>query len=368
MHLIFTNEASLMEMTTYDLKLKNKKSETADSCSLVFEIPTEHREAFQYKSGQFISLVFNIGGKDVVRSYSISSSPDEQDLQVSVKRVKNGIVSNHIMDSLNTGDTVKVQPVDGHFILEPNEHSKDTLFFVAAGSGITPIFSMIKNCLEHQPMSKLVLVYGNKKDDQVIFGKELEALEQKYKGQLFVYHAFSKAGGLFSRFKKSSWSADNKVSNGRVDAAKLGTILGLHKKTNNSQVYLCGPEGLVDLSIDAFSRSGFDSKSIHKELFFVSQDSSKGVASMLTVVHDGEETEIQLKAGENLLDAMIKGGVDAPYSCRAGACSSCVAKVESGSVYMKEHAALDDDEVEDGYILCCQAQATSESLKIDMNK
>jgi ring-1,2-phenylacetyl-CoA epoxidase subunit PaaE len=357
-----------MDSKTYDLVLKSKKMETADSCSLVFEVPAADRAAFDYKSGQFISLVFNIGGKDAVRSYSISSAPFENDLQVAVKRVKNGLVSNHIMDTLNTGDTVTVQPVDGRFVLEPVEHSKETLFFVAAGSGITPIFSMIKNCLENQPMSKLVLVYGNKKDDQVIFGKELEELEQKYKGQLFVYHAYSKAGGLFSRFKKSVWTADNKVSNGRVDASKLRGLLDLHKKTANSQVYLCGPEGLVDLSIETFSSLGFPSKSIHKELFFVSQDTSKGVASQLTVVHDGEETEIQLKAGENILDAMIKGGVDAPYSCRAGACSSCVAKVESGTVFMQEHAALDDDEVEDGYILCCQAQATSETLVIDMNK
>ena len=358
-----------MDITTFDLLLKAKKAETADSCSLVFDIPSAHSDAFQYKSGQFISLVFSIGGEEVVRSYSISSAPFEEDLQVSVKRVKNGVVSNYIMDSLQEGDTVKVQPVDGSFTIQPMENSKETLFFVAAGSGITPIFSMIKNCLEHQPMSKLVLVYGNKKDDQVIFAKELELLEKKYKGQLFVYHAYSKAGGVFSRFKKSaSWSADNRSSNGRIDSDKLNTVLDLHKKTANSQVYLCGPEGLVDLSKNAFGLQGFSSKSIHKELFFVSQDSSIGVASLLTVVQDGEETEIQLKAGEIILDAMIKGGIDAPYSCRAGACSSCIAKVESGSVHMKEHAALDDDEVKDGYVLCCQAQATSANLKLDMNK
>ena len=122
-----------MDITTFDLLLKAKKAETADSCSLVFDIPSAHSDAFEYKSGQFISLAFNIGGEEVVRSYSISSAPFEEDLQVSVKRVKNGIVSNYIMDSLQEGDTVKVQPVDGSFTLQPMENSKETLFFVAAG-------------------------------------------------------------------------------------------------------------------------------------------------------------------------------------------------------------------------------------------
>lgn len=357
-----------MEVKTYDLVVKAIKPETSDSCSIVFDIPASAKEAFEYKSGQFISLGFEINGKKEVRSYSISSAPFESDLQVSVKRVKKGIVSNHIMDKLSVGDTVEVNPVDGQFVLEPQEHLKETYYFVAAGSGITPIFSMIKNCLEHQPMSTLVLLYGNKNKDSVIFSKELAELEKKYAGQLFVYHAHSKAGGLFGKFKKSAdWSASNRVSNGRVDGAKISTIMSLHPKTLGSQLYLCGPETLIDSSMASFNNEGLSKKNMHKELFVVSQDASIGVDCTLTVLQDGDEEIVEVKKGQNILDAMINSGIDAAYSCRAGACSSCVAKVQSGSVYMKEHAALDHDEVQDGYILCCQAQATTEKLTIDMN-
>lgn len=357
-----------MEDKTFDLRIKNKKVETKDSCSLVFEVPADAKDQFAYQSGQFISLVFNINGKEEVRSYSLSSAPFETDLQVSVKRVKNGVVSNHIMDQVQIGDSVQVVPVDGQFVLNPVSHNKDTLFFVAAGSGITPVLSMIKHALEEQSMSTLVLMYGNKNKESVMFDKTLEALEQKYKGQLFVYHTYSKGGGLFGKFKKNPWTSDNKLSTGRIDAAKIQSVLNIHPKTAASQVYLCGPEGLIDTSMKAFESSGFTSKQMHKELFFVSQDASKGMASSVTVVQDGEETTISTKAGENILDAMIKAGLDAPYSCRAGACSSCVAKLETGSVYMKEHSALDKEEVDQGYILCCQAQATSESLRIDFNQ
>ena len=358
-----------MKNTGFKLKIKEKRQETKDSCSLIFEFNGADPLNFQYKAGQFVSLDFDINGQTARRSYSISSAPHEDEFKVSVKRVKNGLVSNHIMDNLNQGDEVMVLPPEGVFTFEPLPSLSRSYFLFAAGSGITPIFSILKDILENEPLSKVFLFYGNKTEADTMFKSRLDDLEKTYQGQLSVFHAYSKTKGFFGRLKKSPWTQSNRVDYGRIDDKKLANVFTLAKEEikGESIFYLCGPEAMIFNVEKYLLKNGILPKQVLKELFSTSVSADAGTEANVELQLDGETHHLLAHKGQTLLDAFLDNDIDISYSCRSGSCSSCVGKLLEGEVRMDNYPALDEDEIADGYILCCQAVAKSDKIKVDLN-
>lgn len=357
----------------HNLQVKNIRQETADAVSVTFDVPADLKEAFQYKQGQYLTLKSNIKGEEVRRAYSMCSSPIENGLTVTVKRVKGGKMSNYIPDQVKVGDKMEVMPPDGRFYTELDGDNVKTYFMFGAGSGITPLYSIIKTILEEESMSRVHLFYGNRNEDSIIFKEGLDTLEKKYAGQLHVTHILSqpklqKASGLFGAFKKGKPTWKGKI--GRVDAINAAKFLEENPvRTTQVEYFICGPGGMIDAVEQSLLNRQISDKKIHTERFTVKEKTDAttvdGMANARAVVTlDKKQIEVNVPAGQTILDALIAAKTDPPYSCTSGACSTCMAKVTSGTTKMEVCYALDDDEVEEGYILTCQAHATSEQVEL----
>ena len=361
----------------HPLTVKNIKQETADAVSVSFEIPQDLKEEFKYKQGQYLTLRFMLDGAEQRRAYSMSSSPVEQDITVTVKRLKGGLVSNHINSNLKAGDTVEVMKPEGRFFTPLDASQRKTYFLFAAGSGITPIISIAKTTLEQEPQSSVALLYGNRNEDSVIFKEELEAMTQKYRGQ-FTYTPMlsqphkQKQGGLTGMFKKAKINWGGKT--GRIDKAAVNTFLEECESiyVKNADYFICGPGQMIDAVEQALMGSGIEKTRIHTERFFTESQADSAApanASGATVVAtlNGEAHTIEVPKGKSILDAMIDLKMEPPYSCTSGACSTCMAKKTSGEVEMEVCYALDDEEIKEGYILTCQSHPTTAKVEINFD-
>ena len=360
----------------YKLPIKNIRSETNDAISVTFAVPADLKEKFQYKQGQYLTLKSDINGEEVRRAYSMCSSPVEEDLTVTVKRVQGGKMSNYIPNQLKEGDTMEVMPPDGRFYTEIDGDNVKTYYMFGAGSGITPLYSIIKTILEEEPMSKIYLFYGNRNEDSIIFKNGLDSLEKKYAGQLFVTHILSqpkleKPSGVFSIFKTGKPTWKGKI--GRIDAINAAKFLEENPpRTTQVEYFICGPSGMIDAVEQSLLNRQIKDKKIHTERFTTSKSATavgKALAAdqanaTAVVTLDKKEITVEVPAGKTILDALIEAKADPPYSCTSGACSTCMAKVTSGTTKMEVCYALDDDEVEEGYILTCQAHATSGKVEL----
>jgi len=355
------------------LRVKDVIRETEDTITLVFDIPEVLIPAFKYTQGQYLTLNVSVNGKEQRRSYSMSSSPTEPDLAVTIKRVKNGIVSNFLHDNIQPGSEIEVMEPDGRFFTNLDADQRKTYYLFGAGSGITPLFSILKTILEQEPQSTVHLLYGSRTEDNIIFKSQIDALLRRYDGQFTVDYILSKPkrdkpAGIAGLFSKGTLSWQGKV--GRIDAAQVKTFLDDRPTRNKkAEYFICGPGNLIDTVESALIQQGIDKKHIHAERFVTQHLEDKeriqGVGgAMVKVRLNGQEVEVQVPAGKTILDALIAQKYNPPYSCTSGACSTCMAKVTNGQVKMDVCYALDEDEVARGYILTCQAHPVSEDVEI----
>ena len=340
------------------LIIKEVKRETKDAVSILFNVPEELKADYTFVAGQYINLKLTLDGTEIRRAYSICSSPESGELRIAVKAVKDGAFSQFANTKLKAGDAIEVGKPEGKFTFEPQADRQKNYAAFAAGSGITPIMSILKSVLKNEPKSSFVLVYGNKTPEETIFHQELHDLQLQYVGRLFVHYVFSQAkveNALFGRIEKSSV---NFVLNNK------------HKELAFDKYYLCGPEEMITIVSGVLKEHNVKETAIKFELFTTSCKENKIEQSLeghttITIMVDDEETTFEMSQKQTVLDAALKKGIDAPYSCQGGICSSCLARVTSGTAEMTKNSILTDKEIASGLILTCQAHPTSECIYID---
>ncbi len=349
----------------HKLKIKDIKKETKDTVSICFDIPADLVADYQFESGQYLTLKALINNGEVRRSYSLCSSPFEKEWRVAVKQIENGVFSTYANKVLKIGDDLEVMTPTGNFKVTTSKNKKSYVLF-AAGSGITPVFSIAKTILEEEN-GDVTLFYGNKGFHGIIFREELEALKNKYLDRLRVIHIFSRE------------SPGNKIQKGRIDKEKCGELFNAFLKNQSiDEVFICGPEQMILNVRESLIENGVDSKTIHFELFASNVKKEKTAAeianqapsfdSKVQIVLDGDVIDFELDSnGKTILDAAQDAGADLPFACKGGVCCTCKAKILEGTAIMDVNYALMPDEVESGYILTCQAHPTSEKLLVSFD-
>jgi ring-1,2-phenylacetyl-CoA epoxidase subunit PaaE len=343
----------------YSLTIKEIKKETLNSVSILFDIPIELKNEFKFKAGQYINIKKTITGEELRRAYSICSAPNSGELRIAIKAVDNGTFSVFACTILKEGDLLEVSKPEGKFVLETSINNSKNYLAIAAGSGITPIMAMIKAILTEEPKSTFTLIYGNKTTAKTIFKTEIDNLINAYPNQFNVQYVFSREQQENALF-------------GRIDAGNINFVTkNKFKNLTFNKAFLCGPEALINLGKKTLIENGIDEKNIHFELFStpVSSKSEPTTAyegsCEITVIVDEEETTFTMDSKTTILTAALKEGLDAPYSCQGGICSSCMGKVTEGKAVMDKNSILSEEEVNDGIILTCQAHPITQKITID---
>ncbi|AZB27481.1 ferredoxin--NADP reductase [Chryseobacterium bernardetii] len=350
----------------HKLKVIDKSFLTDEAVLLTFDVTEDLKDYFRFESGQYITLKSEINNKEIRRSYSICTSPEEHSLSVVVKAIDGGIFSNFIKDRIEIGDHLEVSIPEGRFVYNLSDKSAKNVFLVAAGSGITPIISIVKNILNNEPLSRVTLLFANKQIEDAIFYNQLKSLETQFKETLKVIYIFSQ--------KKY----DNYYF-GRIDHAFLDTIIQQELETKSfSEYYTCGPEDLIKCVHDYLLSIEIPKEIIKSELFYsleseigieetISEEIKSGKTTVEVIINE-ESHYVIVDHKSNILESLLNEGLDVPYSCKKGNCSSCVGKVILGTVDMKQTDILMDYEINEGFILSCQSVPTSEKLTISYDE
>ena len=359
----------------HDLPVSNITPEAAGAVAITFQVPEDLRSGFNFKAGQFLTLRASIDGNDVRRSYSISSSQNSYTqngtLEVGIRPVQGGVFSNWAATQLKVGDVLRVMPADGRFIVQRPRAIHRVGF--AAGSGITPILSILASTLEEQTESKFTLVYGNRRMDSVMFNEALQDLKDRYPNRLTLIHVLSRQ------------AQEVPLLEGRIDEAKVKEIVSsLLPAASMDEVFICGPEAMIEATEKALLEVGVPARNIRTERFtsptlealpadarkqvvLGHAPESKGDVS-LTVVLDGKMHQMQMSTTDKILDVALAAGLDLPYSCKGGVCCTCRAKVMQGSVVMEKNFTLEKWEAEQGFVLSCQAKPTSKEVVMSFDE
>lgn len=344
--------------TFYKLAVKEIIRETPEAISVVFNVPSELKDNYQFTAGQYINLKLTLDGNEIRRAYSICSTPESGELKIAIKAIKNGYFSKFANEQLTAGKVLEVGTPEGKFTFEPDASSQKNYAAFVAGSGITPVLSILQTVLEKEPNSTFVLVYGNKSSNETIFYNQLHDLQLKYIGRFFVHYVFSQQKAEEQLF-------------GRIDKSVVNFVLkNKHKEKEFDKFYLCGPEEMINCVSAVLKENNVKEKDIKFELFSASSSENEIQKSLeghtkITVLVDGDETSFEMSQKQSLLEAALKQGLDAPYSCQGGICSSCIARISKGTAEMKKNTILTDGEIAEGLILTCQAHPTSGEIFVD---
>jgi ring-1,2-phenylacetyl-CoA epoxidase subunit PaaE len=352
----------------HTLKIKDIRRETSDAVSIAFDIPLAIQHEYQFKQGQYITIKLIVNDEELRRSYSICSSPySEKELRVAVKEVKDGRASTLMNRSWKVGDSVEVMTPMGNFYSVLSGNNKKHYVLFAGGSGITPMMSILKSVLYIEKQSNITLVYANRDEDSVIFKAELEKLASDYSDKLKVLNVYDNPTTQISDLQK-----------GLLSVERVKAILENYGGVNANEYFICGPGPMMENIKQALEGLKITSEKIHIEYFSAVVDAVNKAAgnepigapvnSEVTVIQYGIETQLKLNTiGLTILDAAIDAGVDAPFSCKGAVCCTCRAKVIEGKVKMDANFALTDAEVEEGFVLTCQAHPLTEKVVVDFD-
>ncbi len=367
---LLTNEKPSHRARFHTLRVQDITRETADCVSVALEVPEDLEEEYRFIPGQYLTFEMEVDGEKIRRSYSICSSPVDGELRVAIKKVESGRFSSFANEKLTVGTELRVMTPEGNFHtkLEPANQKNYVAF--AAGSGITPVFSIMKSVLELEPASTFTLFYGNRTTQSVIFRDKIDALKNKYMNRLEVHHVLSRED-QGSDFLK-----------GHIDESKcISFSQKFFEVKEVDEFFLCGPEAMINCVNESLKKLGVENSHIHYELFTTptqkiahktkvsTEKTTEKMLSDVTVILDGEETHFKISTdGDSVLDSALDAGADVPYACKGAVCCTCRAKVLEGSVEMEMNYALEDDEVEDGYVLTCQSHPTSKKVVISYDE
>jgi ring-1,2-phenylacetyl-CoA epoxidase subunit PaaE len=353
----------------HSLRVKKVQRETDDCVSIIFDVPPELKEAFQFRPGQSLTVRKVLKGEEARRNYSICSAPTDGVLRVAVKKVVGGVFSTWANDELKAGESIDVMPPVGTFHTEFKPSQKKSYVAFAAGSGITPVLSLIKTALMTEPQSRFTLVYGNRTKNSIIFKEELEALKDKYIDRFRIYHILSRE------------VTDAEVNRGRIDREKCDLLFNrLIDLQGTDEFFICGPEEMTFCVRDYLHDKGITRDRIHFELFTIPGQKKSvvrteekevletGPVAKVTVKLDGIAFDFDLSyGGRSILDAALSQGADLPFACKGGVCCTCKARLIEGSVHMDVNWGLEDDEVARGFILTCQSHPQTGRILVDFD-
>ncbi|MEM6263353.1 MAG: ferredoxin--NADP reductase [Bacteroidota bacterium] len=364
-----------MSVTFHSLKIRQIIDRTPDAYTLEFEAPQEG--TFSYLPGQYLTLKVPYEGEQLRRSFSLSSSPVADPLlSVTIKRVEGGRVSNYLRDHYKAGDEIEVLPPMGNFVVKVDPAYPRHYVLIGAGSGITPLMSILKTVLQEEEESKVSLWYCNRDEDHVIFADQLEQLGGEYGDRLEVYHTLSRPS--------DAWNGPK----GRLNKERIYELLsGLFMTSELPKVYyMCGPNGLMEASQAALTQHAVDPRHVHRELYTAPvpteaqvaeayADSENGasndiagyelVTQEVTISQNGTTLNLQVSPDQYILDAAIEAKMDPPYACQSGICTTCRAKLISGVVSMDEAEGLSEDELKEGFILTCQSHPLTKDVEVE---
>jgi ring-1,2-phenylacetyl-CoA epoxidase subunit PaaE len=353
----------------HSLSVKEVRKETADTVSVSFEVNNGLAEAYKFAQGQYLTLRREIDGEDTRRSYSICSGVDEGELRVAIKEVEGGLFSTFANHELKAGDELQVMTPMGNFTTALQANQRKHYVLIASGSGITPMMSIIKSVLSREPESEVSLIYGNRYFKSIIFRDELEDLKDANLGRLRIFHVLSGEMNEIDLFA------------GRIDGEKVKRFFSTFLNSSwCDEVFICGPEPMINSVSTALEELGIPKKSIHFELFTSPKGSlykekpievaeeHKGKMCGVEVTLYGQRWEFEMPFDKAVLDAATERGLDLPFSCKGGMCCTCRAKLESGKVEMLNNYALEPGEVDAGFILTCQSIPKTDKIVVNFDE
>ncbi|WP_116948332.1 1,2-phenylacetyl-CoA epoxidase subunit PaaE [Jiangella endophytica] len=350
---------------THRLRVAGVERLTDDAVAVTFAVPAELAADYDFAAGQHVNVALP-GGDGTRRSYSICSPAGSGVLRIAVKRIPGGVFSSHALQTLAAGDEVDVMTPAGRFTPSFRPEQARHYALVAAGSGITPVLSIVSTALETEPGSRVTLLYGNRTSSSVMFLDELADLKDRHPDRLQLVHVLSREPG------------STELLSGRLDGERLGRVLDtLLPPDTVDDWYLCGPYDLITTARAVLAGRGVDRAHVHAELYHVG-DPPPAIRSEVTAARsaavtcavsaslDGRRTEVTVDdPDETVLEAVLRVRNDAPFACKGGVCGTCRAKVLDGAVTMERRYALEDDEIEAGYVLTCQSHPTTPTLEVD---
>ncbi|HWV44356.1 1,2-phenylacetyl-CoA epoxidase subunit PaaE [Pseudorhodoplanes sp.] len=357
-----------MAVAFHKLKVADVRRETPDAVSISFSVPPELKDEYRFHPGQHLTLRREWNGQDIRRSYSICTGLDDRELRVAVKKVEGGVFSTLCNEIIRPGDMIEVMTPQGRFGVMPQPDAARNYLAIAAGSGITPVLSLLRSILTREPDSRFMLIYGNRTTKDIIFKEALEDLKDRFLGRLIVHHVLSREQQEIELF------------NGRIDAEKIETLLKSYAPANKiDHAFLCGPGAMIEDAKATLIRLGAPAGNIHIEYFSTdgipvaprpvsARPAGEAPVAHARVTLHGTAYDIPMLEGETIIDAGERAGIELPYSCRGGMCCTCRAKLVSGEVDMALNYSLEPWEMEAGYVLTCQARPLTREIVIDYDE